>query len=143
LASIAEGIRDLLVTAGVGTFNASSGWSINIGRSPVTPDTIILITETGGLPSNPAYLLDFPNVQVKVRGNASGYLAALNKMHEVNDVLLGLPSQDVNGDRWDSITQLTNVAHLGYSENQQPLFAGNYALIVEPASSPLTNRIPL
>ncbi len=73
---VAEGIRDLLVAAGVGVFNASSGWSIHIGRSPVSPDTVIVITETAGLPSNPAYLLDFPNVQIKVRGSASGYQEA-------------------------------------------------------------------
>lgn len=143
MASIVEGIKDLLVLAGVGSFNASSGWSIHIGREPMEPDTCITIASTGGLPSNPAYLLDFPNVQIRVRGRASSYQDAEAKVQEVKDALLGLPSQDLNGDRWVSITQLTDIVHIGFDDNSRPLFTVNLALIIEPATSPLTNRIPL
>lgn len=143
MASVAEGIRDLLVAASIGTFNASSGWSIHIGREPTTPNKAITIARTGGLPSNPAYLLDFPNVQVRVRGSASGYQEAEQKIRDIKDTLLGLPSQDLNGDRWVSITQLTDIVHIGFDESNRPLFTVNFALIIEPATNALTNRIPL
>lgn len=143
MASIVEGIKDLLVTAGVGVFNATSGWSIHIGREPVKPDTVMTIARTGGLPSNPAYLLDYPNIQVRVRGKASGYQAAEQKIRDIKDALLGLPSQDLNGDRWVSITQLTDIVHIGFDDNDRPLFTVNLALIIEPPTNALTNRIPL
>ena len=143
LASVAEGIKDLLVAASVGVFNASSGWTIHIGREVTSPDTCITIARTGGLPSNPAYLLDYPNIQVRVRGSASGYQTAETKACEVKDALLGLPSQDLNGDRWVSITQLADIVHIGFDDSSRPLFTVNFALIIEPATSPLTNRIPL
>lgn len=143
MASVVEGIRDLLVAAGVGNFNATSGWSIHIAKEPAKPNTTITITATGGLPANPAYLLDYPNVQVRVRGDVSSYQSAEAKAREVKDALLGVPSQDLNGDRWVSITQLTDIVSLGFDENDRPLFSVNFACIIEPATTALTNRVPL
>ncbi len=138
MSSPSEGIRDLLVAAGVGTFNAPSGWSIHISRMPAKPDTCIVIYDSGGKPSNPKWLLDFPTIQVRVRGDENGYLAAQAKCKAVVDALLGLPSQDINGDRWVMITQLSAPTFLGYEDNKRPQFSINFQLTIEPASG--TNR---
>jgi hypothetical protein len=141
VSSPSEGIRDLLVAANVGVFNATSGWSIHISRMPNKPDTCITIYDSGGAPSNPKWLLDFPTVQVRVRGSENGYLAAQAKCKDIVDALLGLPSQDVNGDRWVMITQLSAPTFLGYEDNKRPQFSINFQLTIEPASG--TNREPL
>ena len=143
MTNLAEGMKDLLVTAGVGVFAASSGWGIYIGKGPSTPDTIISIMNVGGTNPNPKWLVDFPSLQTMVRGAENGYQAAWTKATEVKDVLLGLESTDLNGDRWDSVVMLGDIASLGFDENNRVIFSLNWQLIIEPAASGLTNRDPL
>lgn len=138
-----EGIKDILVDASVGVFNTTSGWSITIGELPPDPDTCMTIYDTGGRSPNPKWLLDYPSVQVMIRGGVSGYVAAETKAKQVKDVLLGFQSQDLNGDRWVSITMPGDVAFVGYDENKRPMFSANFRLIIEPAASVDTNRTAL
>ncbi len=141
MSDIVTSAKDLLVTAGVGVEAATSGWGIFAGRAPKEPDTVIGIEQTGGLPSNPRWLLDFPALQVRVRGSRDDYFSAFNKAREVKDALLGLPSQTVNGDRWTSVTMLGDIVSLGIDELNRYMFALNFSLIIEPATG--DNRIPL
>lgn len=134
MSSPSEGIRDLLVAAGIGTYAATTGWSIHISKQPDKPDTAITIYDSGGRPKNPRWLLDFPTVQVRVRGLVNGYLAARAKCEDIDNALVGLPSQDLNGDRWTMLTQISAPTFLGYDENQRPEFSMNYQLTIEPAS---------
>lgn len=132
MTSPAIGVKDLLVSAGVGVFAATSGWNISIGRHPTSPDTSIVCNETGGLSPYPHLRLNFPSVQVMVRGAANGYVAANEKIRAVVDALLGAPSQVVNGDEWQGIRQLGDVAFIGFDESNRPLFTSNFSIIVEP-----------
>ena len=134
MTDIAAGIKDLLVTAGVGTFAASSGWGIFIGSEPGEPTTTITIFETGGEAANPKFLLDFPTANIRVRGDKNGYTAGRAKIQEVKDALLGLPSQDLNGDRWVSITMISDIHSLGRSERNEPMWGLKLSLIIEPAT---------
>ncbi len=141
MADTAVGIKDLLVAAGIGTFAATSGWGIYINKEPTDPDTVVTVTTSGGTNPNPKWLIDFPSAQVMIRGAPNGYVAAQAKAQEVKDALLGLPSQDLNGDRWDSITMAGDIAPLGYDETNRPRFSLNFNLIIEPATG--TNRLAL
>lgn len=143
MSNIAVGAKDLLVTAGVGIFAASSGWGIYIGQEPTLPTTVITLFNTGGRASNPLWLLDFPSLNARVRGAPGGYVAAQQKAKDVKDALLGLPSQDLNGDRWVSVTMIGDINELGFNENNQPQFSLNFALIIEPANVAGDNRRPL
>ena len=137
---VAEGLKDLLVAAGVGVFKAETGWTIQIGREPTEPDTAISIWETGGFPPSSAWLLDFPTAQIRVRGARNGYQAARSKMRDVKDALLGIDSQDLNGDRWVAINMLSDIVWLGYSEEELPQFTANFQLIIQPATTALSSR---
>lgn len=128
------GTKNLLVAAGVGTYGATSGWGIFLGKLPTAPDTAIAITSSSGSPSNPKYLIDYPSVQVLVRGAKNGYEAAYDKALAVQNALLGLPSQTVNGDLWVQVNQIGSIAEMGFDDNNRPLVSVNFALIVEPAS---------
>ena len=130
----AEGIKDLLVSAGVGTFAAQTGWGIFIFKEPMSPDTVVTVFDTGGLSSNPKWLLDFPSVQVRVRGAIAGYQASYTKAREVLNALIGLPSQVINGDRWVAINQIGGIIGLGFDDNGRPMWTLNFALIIEPAT---------
>lgn len=131
------GMKDLLVTAGVGVF----GTNLFIGKMPRTPDAAVSIMQTGGRPANPKWLLDYPSMQVMVRGAKNDYVGAQAKALAVKDALLGHPSQDVNGDRWVQFNMLGDIMLLGYDEEDRAMFSLNWSLIIQPASG--TNRIAL
>lgn len=139
----AVGIKNLLVAAGVGTFAGTSGWGIFIGKLPSKPETAIAIVGTGGQTANPKYLLDYPSIQVLLRGAKNGYTDVYAKALKVKDTLLGLPSQTVNGDLWVQVNMIGDITPLGFDENDCPMFSVNFSLIIEPASGAGTNRTPL
>lgn len=141
--SPAEGIKDLLAAEAAGTFAATTGWGIFIGREPLQPDTAITVYDTGGLQPNPKWLLDWPSVQIRVRGAKGAYQAAYNKVKQCQDIVLGIDSQDLNGDRWVSVTGLGSILWLGHDDNERPQFVANYRLIIQPAVSAETKRTAL
>ncbi len=130
-----EGIRDLLVAAGIGVFADQSDWGIYISKQPDNPEAVVTIYDSGGTASNPQFAVDFPSVQVRVRGRPNGYIEARNKCVDIKNALLGLPSQDLNGDRWVSISMIGDINALGYDQNQRPMLTTNYSLIIEPTST--------
>lgn len=141
---MANGASDLLkalLTTHVGV----SGWQLEIGMMPDSPDIVIGLIDTPGIGQdpNPKWLLDYPSCQVMVRGAASGYLAVRDEARAVKDILLGITSQDVLGDRVVAINMQGDVGFIGRDEDMRPLFALNFALIVEPQSTPETNRVAL
>lgn len=134
--------KDILESASVGTFN-SGAWPIHISKQPTDQDQAITIYDSGGLAPLPKWLLDFPSIQVVVRGNENSYSETYDKVKAVKDALLSLPSQDINGDRWVSVTMIGESAFLGYDEKSRPEFALNFRLIIEPADAAGDHRDPL
>jgi len=120
-----------------------SGWQIEIGAMPDKPDKVIAIYDTGGQAPNPKWLLDFPSLQVMVRGAVGTYLTTFVEAKAVKDILLGAYSQNLNGDRWVSITQNGDLGFLGRDEDERPLFSVNFALIIEPQTVTNSHRLAL
>lgn len=139
MANYAEGIRDVLVIAGIGIF----GTDLFIGKMPERDGLTTSIMHTGGKTANPKWLLDEPSMQVMIRGAKNDYVAAHTQAVAVKDVLLGLPSQDISGDRWVQINAIGDIVNLGFDEENRVMFSTNWALIIQPAASVLTNRQPL
>lgn len=134
MTSPARGVADILVSGGVGTIGATTGWSIALGKLPTTPDTALACVTVGGSSPFPNLLLNFPSVQVIVRGLPGKYTETENKAREVVDKLLGLPIQTLNNDLWTGVRQLGDVISLGFDEKNRPLFSCNFSIIVLPAS---------
>ncbi len=133
------GIKDLLTTH-VGT----SGWQLEVGTFPDTPDRVIMISDTGGFEPNPKWLLDFPTVQVQVRGKANGYLDTFREAKAVKDLLLGITSfTSADNDRWVAINQNGDMAFIGRDDGMRPLFTINFAIILEPQVVGNSNRLAL
>ncbi len=141
MVAVEEGIKDLLVTASVGTFGSQVGWGIFIGPEPTKPDTSITIREYGGSGPMAKWRVDFPSVQTMIRGAPGGYQAAKTKAQEVLDELHSIPSLDLNGDRWNSIIATSGPAYVGLDESDRPKFTINFKLILEPSAG--TYRQPL
>jgi len=143
------GIKDILYAADIGNYAGSAPVSpatvfeIHISRLPAEPNTAIAILETGGKEPNPKWLVDYPSIQIIVRGAPNGYAAGKQKATDVKDALLGFTSADVNGDRWTCINMLGDINNLGYDSNNCPMWSLNFSLVICPAASSLTNRQPL
>ncbi len=135
-------IKNLLVAAGAGVFASVGAWPISIGTMPDAPDQAIAVYESPGEPANPKYLLDFPRFQLVIRDIPQGYITGWDKSRECRDVLLGLPSQTLNGTRYVGIWQVTETFLLRKDEKDRPLLVSNWRLILEPPDEG-GNRIPL
>lgn len=136
------GAKDLLVAAGIGVFgDATATWPIYISKMPDTRDNCIMLSDSGGLTSDPKWLLDFPDISVVVRG--SDYLEVYNKARQIKDKLLGLPNQIINGDNWSGVVQVGEIGFIGYDANDRPMFSATYRLFFEPANVAGDNREPL
>lgn len=128
------------------THVATSGWAIEVGIMPATPDRVIMISDTPSpVAPNPKYLLDFPSCQIMARGKVSGYLDTYREAKAVKDLLLGIDSYTTSdGDRLVSITMTGDgPGFIGRDENNRPLFTLNFALITEPQVVANSNRIAL
>ena len=136
-----EHLADLLVAAGVGARASQSGWGIFAGKAPLTPNSVITLYNTGGLVPNPKWLLDYPSIQAIVRGNPNGGAATYDKARETRDTLLGCKSQTINGERLVAVNMISDIATLGFDDNDREMYSVNFSLIVEPASG--LNRDPL
>jgi hypothetical protein len=104
---------------------------------------MIAVFDTPGEAPNPKWLLSFPHFQVQVRGDVSDYAGAYQKARDCQDVLLGMTSQVVNGDQWDGVVGVGDIAFLKFDESERPLFSVNFKVFLEPASNVLTQRQPL
>lgn len=137
-----KGIADLLVAAGF-TFGGVDPWAVYIGRRPDLPKAVVTIYDSGGGTPNPRWLIDYPSVQVRVRGNVNDYEESWLKAKEIKNIILGQPSQDLNGDRWVHFNMAGDIGFLGYDQTNHPEFSLNFNLIIEPANDIGNNRDPL
>lgn len=142
--SPAELVKDLIPST-IGSFtDVTNPWRLCVGLMVDTPHQQIGFYDAPGQVPDPKWLLDYPAVQVIVRGQPQGYQAAFQKMRDVYDVLLGAdPRVNANGDSIDAITVLAPPSLTGYDKQQRPEISGNFRLIVRPVASAFTNREPL
>lgn len=131
----AEVLKNILVAVGgIGTFAGVSGWGIYVNSEPDGPDTCITLYDSGGDTPNPAYLLDFPSVQILIRGTENGYQAMYQKAQDVVNALIGYPSTDFSGVRLVSTRQIGGILTLGIDEKKRPRLSTNWSLITEPTT---------
>lgn len=148
--NLLRGLIQVLINAGVSEdFGEDTAWGIFMGSLPAKePDAAIAVVRAGGLPDNPKWAVDYPAVQVLVRGAKNASDAAAAKIKAVKDTLLGRESGSlpaVTGittpEYVTSITMSGNILPLGKDENNRALFSVNFRLIVQPATP--GNRTPL
>jgi len=147
MTAIPEGIKDILIADGVVTGlgpGTPGDWRAYLYSEPDTPDNVVTIYQPGNWDrASNRYLLDFPIIQVRVRSARGDAQGAMTKIQQVKDSLLGYDPHDRSGDRWAGILFGTDIIPLGADENKRYRFVISFNLIIEPAPSALTNRVPL
>lgn len=132
-ALISEGIKDILVESGVGIFQpdaVDTDWVIVISRQRDKPNKMITIMDTGGFAPEPGLDINYPTIQIIVRGEPDAYVDAHAKCRQIKRFLLGRWSEVRNGDIWASIVMPNDILPLGYDGNERPEFSMNFNLIV-------------
>lgn len=137
-------IKDILVAKSVGVYTAgvqTAAWSIYYDYVPkAEPDQCITIHCRGGGDSNPAWLLDYPRIQVRVRSKQGSIVEANQKANTVMEALNGYPSTTFGSDRWVGIWNRGGVVPLELDKNDRPQYVVNFQCIVEPGATAETNR---
>lgn len=133
--SPAHTISDFLATNGLGTLDMAGPWRITTGRQGDTPDRQITVYDVGGLAPNPKWRINYPSIQVRVRGQKDVYPGTWGKANDVKEFLLGLAPQDIEGDRWTAVNIIGDIAFIGYDATARPEFTVNFRCIVEPAAN--------
>lgn len=130
--SPADTAGNLLETAQV--VKGTTGWAIRIGKQSDTPHQLVAMYDTGGQTPNPKWAVDFLTIQALVRAGPNEYNICWQKAREVRDALLGLESQDIDGDRWVSITCQGDIGFVGYDDKERPTCSVNFRIIMEPSA---------
>jgi hypothetical protein len=129
-------LAQLLSAANVGTYTGTtSGGTIFLAKEPETPDKCITLYNSAGFTPNPKWAVDFPSVQVRVRGSKNAYVASRAFAQSAKDALLGVTSQAVTGGRLVSVTMMGDLMDLPFDQSNRPLHVINFNLIVEPTAT--------
>jgi hypothetical protein len=128
--SAALDVKDMLDDASGGAAVGTFGTDLFVSREPASPDAVVTVYDTGGFPPDPnaGIGLQYPTVQVRVRGVKGGYTAASVKARAVHDALHGVTEASWNGSRYLWVFGQQDPMFLGYDESDRPLFAQNFRL---------------
>jgi len=139
-------IRQYLISNSISaTGSSGADWTAYRGIMPDQPDRAISIHAFGGT-KNPKFLLDEVNLNVTVRGQASGdYAISYAKLQDIEDLLLGSENFTVAGTKYISILSFSSIKFIGRDEKDRPLWNTDFLVAREPSStaSTLSNRTAL
>lgn len=110
----------------------ADGWAVFVGDLPATPDKAIMFRDSGGSRGEVNVAIDYPSVQVLVRGPSGGdsYGQAYDKARDVQRILVGIPDGGTTFPELDSITAIGHVTPVGKSERDRHVMSANFRLIV-------------
>lgn len=136
--SPADDIANYLSSQGVGTIGAASGWALGVSFEADSPHQAITVYDIGGFAPDAHWLLDYPQIQVRVRGDVNGYSGAYSKIQEVKDTLLGITQTTMGGTYYVGILQFGDINFIQYDEPGRPILTANFQIFREPSDA--TNR---
>ena len=144
--SPAELVHDYIVTY-LNGIDASilTGWTFRIGKMPSSPDQVITLIDQGGPGGIPNLLVDYPGLQVLVRGPRGdvGYKTSYLMMRRIRDAILGMSNAPPEFPELDGITERGHIVPLGYDDTDRHVWSSNYQLLVEPGTNAITHRSSL
>lgn len=132
MTSPAEGFKAIL--ANLGVIDGATGWSGYIGDLPDTPHQAVTIYDTGGRGGEVKVAIDYPTVQVVVRGSpaSGGYAAGYAKAQAIYDAMVGIDTPHASWDKLVSCVQMGFINWLGRDDTDRPRFSVNFRLITLP-----------
>ena len=118
-----EDVKNLIVAESLGTF----GTNLFISVMPDTPDACIgLYDYTAAPPDVPDIGIEYPAVQVRVRGDVGGYRTAWEKAYSIKTILHGKHEYTVGSTKYLQITCESDIVYVGLDERKRPLFTMSF-----------------
>jgi hypothetical protein len=125
-----DGITAILVAANVGVIPPAAGdWPIYEGQFPSEVDQCIMVREFGGRSSEVRIAIDYPSVQILVRGTERGYVTSRAKIEDIFLALQGIPSAPAEYPELTSAVAVGGRTFAGYDEKGRPQWTVNFNLI--------------
>lgn len=121
-----EDVGTLLKNAGVcSTSPSTSQWRLFYRDLEPTPDRVVAVMPSGGQQGDGSVQIDYPSVQVLVRGSITESSGLETTVQAVN-ATLHLFDGPVNGRGYVNITRQGDVHFLGRDGNQRPTYSLNF-----------------
>lgn len=127
------------ITENAGLIGGATAFKLSVGGFNGTAQEVTFI-DSGGRAPEVKVAIDYPTVQVIVRGSkaGSGYTAAYAKAKEIFDLLQAIPTGPAQYPELASCIAVGFINWLGRDENSMPRFSLNWQLIT--SSAPIGNR---
>lgn len=124
---------------------ALNGWGWSLGKQPTGPDKLITLIDQGGPTSFPHLLVDYPGLQVLVRGSkgGDGYNTSHLMARLIRDAILGMEGHPTEFPELDGVTERGTIVPIGYDELDRHTWSDNFQLLVEPGVNAVTHRTSL
>lgn len=127
-------IAAYLEAEGVGVYGGNGDWSIHVGRSPLAPNNVVVLFDTGG----PAAILEDiafrePTFQVLVRGD--DYAASRAVLEEIDRILVqpfNAVERTIGESFYVGIWVTSDMIDLGRDENDRFRMSANYRAQRQP-----------
>jgi hypothetical protein len=132
----AIGLKDILAAAPYSLIDGGTGWQGQVGKLTDLPDQMVLLRNTGGPSSELAAAIDYPVVQVLVRGSKGqgGYESAYNMATAIHRALVKIPSSLVMPEL-TMIVPRGHIQELGVDDKDRPMFSLNLQLTISYATA--------
>lgn len=126
--SPADGIVNILDALGTIT----TPWTVVVGRMNDSADSMVCVRNTGGLPPEVAVAIDYPSIQVMVRGlaGAGSYSAAWAMASLIKAALLNIPNGGANYPELTVCKGKGDIMDIGYDSKERFTCVVNFDLIV-------------
>lgn len=118
-----EDMKDVIVAAGYGTF----GTDLFVGVLPDTPNLCVALIESGSWREpEPNPDLEYPTMQVLVRGGTNEYLKARDKMEDIYAHLRDIGQVTVGTTFYGGVWCSSGPTSIGRDERERPVFSANF-----------------
>lgn len=127
-----EALADRLQSASV----ATTATNLFLGIMPDKPDLCVALFEYAGAAplevlSDDTATLERPSVQVMVRGARNDYPTAKTLIENVRNTLTGIANEDISGERFLRVQELSSINALGVDDNDRPEFSLSLQVVME------------
>ncbi len=128
--SPSEDITDILLESDAG-LDLVFGKSLFFSKEPDdknTQDKVVTVYDTGGDEPVAQYFYEYPNVQIRIRGDKFKYKEAYSLLNSIKNELHGTNNKTINGARYVGIWASSDIISLGYDEENRPILTVNFRL---------------
>lgn len=130
---VAEIVKEFLASKNV--VDGTTGWNCYIAKIPDKPDKNVTVIPNNGWEPWMNIALDFPQLQIHIRGAINGYKDAANKAWDLRDQLLSMDPYAHTSGTILTAQIIGDMTFAGYDANERPVFTSRWQLYYTAANS--------